>query len=661
MNRFNTSIFGGNRRRYAAIGLKPALAAAAAAALLLRASNLAAAPSAPAGAPDPASTNLAAAASGQAAPGLIPVHQAWNVFMIAEAFPAHKALLADFKRAMAANDYAAMETISSNAVAIFPRDAIWRYNLACSSARRGHIQEARDALLAAAGLGFSDAAGAAADTDLAIIRRDPAFQRAMAVIRNNQDHPESVPGAVAPLPPETTAPIATSNTVWNMETGGFTTLFTPRTRATLYAPPTNTIPGKTGAAIRRWLAEGTASGNAGDLYDNRDRAHSRLDPAPFRGMVPTAYSKEASDAGADIGFSLFTFPGRIAIGNSSTANTVGEFWGSCARKVQNEFPHILIQQYLSNCVYVYPQHHDYLQSKFGDVFPTRTPFLFISPGSSWTDRPILAAMATALAAMRPETKDALASQGMISPALQYLIRMASTNVADRADYATPKAHPVVFDGKSIDTLKLAKLAHSIDTNSLPLLAPLRILADESVAFKPGSDYPDRRGERLFDSPFAIARVWRAPPATRKMTVAAAATNPSVRFHWFVGQGDKDKIAIRELDGKGHAVEITVSYHEPHFMTPFGIESCRADIVCVADDGTHYSPPSFVTWYFPPVEKRRYDEVGRIAEIDYASCADEYADPAVATHFDFRDVFSYGPDGARTGKRIHADGTEESLP
>ena len=32
-------------------------------------------------------------------------------------------------------------------------DAIWRYNLACSSARRGRIQEAREALLAAAGKG----------------------------------------------------------------------------------------------------------------------------------------------------------------------------------------------------------------------------------------------------------------------------------------------------------------------------------------------------------------------------------------------------------------------------------------------------------------------------------------------------------------------------
>lgn len=626
-------------------------------AMLLSAVGLNAAP------PEAPSADAAASAAAPAAPAAadpIPVRQVWNVFMMPEAFPAHKALLADFKRAMAAHDYAAMETISSNAAAIFPRDAIWRYNLACASSRRGHIPEAREALLAAAALGFSDATGAAADTDLALLRRDPAFQRAMAIIRNNQDHPESKPDAIAPLPADTTAPIATSNTTWNMETGGFITIFPPRTRATLYAPSSSAIPGKTGAAINGWLADGTASGNAGDIYDNRDRGHSVLDQAPFSGLVPTAYSKEAQDANADIGVSLSTFPGRIVIGNSSTANTVGEFWGSCARRAQNEFPHILLQQYISNCAYVYPQHHDYRASKFGDVFPSRTPYLFISPGSSWTDKPILAAMAAALAAMRPETKDALASQGMIAPTLQYLLRMASTNVADRADYATPKAHPVVFDGNAIDTLRLAELAHSIETNSLPFLAPLRIMSDDSVSFKPGTDYPDRRGERLFDSPFAIARVWRARPRTRKMTVIAASTGPNIRFHWFVGQGDTEKINIRELDEMGRAAEITIEYHDPHFTTPFGIESCRADIVCVADDGTHFSPPSFVTWYFPPVEKRKYDKKGRIAEIDYASCAEEYADPAVARHFDFRDVFSYGSGDVQTGKRIRADGTEEPL-
>ena len=532
---------------------------------------------------------------------------ATTVFGLQEAFPAHNALLADFKRAMAASDYATMETISSNAVSFFPRDPIWRYNLACAKTRLGQIPEARTALLAAAILGFSDADGAEADTDLALLRRDPAFQRALTIIRSNHEHPETVPGTPHPLAVELTAPITTSNTVWNMEAGGFSTLFTPRSPSVLYAPRSTAIPGKTGAAINAWLSEGTASGNAGDLYDNHDRGHSKLDVTPFTGLTPTTHCSESRDAGTDTGVSLFNFPGRIAIGNSSTANTSGPLWGSCARRLQNEFPHILLQQYLSNTTYVYPQHHDYLPSIHGDVFPSRTPYLFIAPGSSWTDRPILACLATALAAFRPETKDALAAHGHIAPTLQYLLRMAQTNVVRRADYLTPAAHPVIFNGKAIDTLRLAMLAHSIETNALPPIAPLRILADESASFVPGRDYDDKRGERIFDSPFAIARVWRAKPDSRKMVVSALfpENNKDLVFHWFVGQGDQDKIAIRELAPNGRMVEIDIKRHESPFATPFGVESCRADVICVADDGVNFSPPSFITWYFPPTGEGAY--------------------------------------------------------
>lgn len=558
-----------------------------------------------------------------------PVLVAHNVFDLQNAFHAHKVLLSGFKRVMAVADYKAMENIASNAVVIFPRDAVWRYNLACAQSRQGRIAEARTSLLAAALLGFSDVDGVAADTDLAILRRDPAFRRALTLIKSNRDHPEKVPSAAAPLPVRTNAPITVTNTIWNMEVGGFSALFEPRLAATLCASKTSAIPGRAGELVNLWLAEGTASGNVGDIYDNHDRAHSALDISFFTGMRSTQYSAEATAAGSDTGVSLFTFPGRIVIGNSSTANTVGPFWSSCARKAQADFLHILLQQYLSNVIYVYPQHHDYLQSKYGDVFPSRTPYLWISPGSSWTDRPILACLASALAALRPEVKDSLAERGQIAPVLQYLLRMSQTNVVERSDYLTPAAHPVVFDGNAVDTVRLVTLAHSLETNALPPVVPLRIVADDSTVFVPGRDYPDNRGERLFDSPFAFARVWRASPRTRKMTVAAISNDPSLRYHWFVGQGDSAKIAIRELDSQASSVEIEITYHEPHFATPFGIDSCRADVICVADNGMHFSPPSFITWYFPPNEKRTYSDDGESVEIDRESMREVYADPAVA--------------------------------
>lgn len=605
--------------------------------------------------------SVSAAEPAPAQPAPPPIRPVDNIFQMQQAFPLHVRLLDVFKVALQKNDYKTMLSVCSNAAAIFPKDPVWRYNFACSSARCGLIQQAKDQLLAAANLGFADHAGTSADTDLAIIRRDPAFARALNIMRERERHPESAPNAILPIAPQSTAPVNTTNTFWNMQHGGFSSLFTQRTPSIYYTPLKTGITGKTGELVNKWLKEGTASGNAGDIYDNHDRGHSKIPVDVFTGMVPTSYSREARDAGADTGVSLFSFPGRIAIGNSSTAFTAPGQWMSCARLAQIESPGILMGQYLSNCAYVYPQHRDYLADNLGDTFPNRTPYVFISHGASWTDRPILAAMATALAALRPEVKDELASAGRIAPALQYLLRMAQTNVVERTDYLTPAAHPVVFDGGAIDTLRIAELAHSIETNALPPMASLLVLSDDSANYKPGEDFAGAKGERIFDTPFAICRVWRAYPRSRKMILTAGNYDlRPLRFHWFVGQGDTNCVKITTFDD-GRRAMLEIDWHEPGFDTPFGVKSSRLDIICVADDGVHFSPPAFVTWFFPPNEKRSWDIAGRLTEIDYSSRKGVYADPHVAPPQDFIDRFTYDASGARTGRRVYPDGREEPLP
>jgi hypothetical protein len=42
----------------------------------------------------------------------------------------------------------------------------------------------------------------------------------------------------------------------------------------LAARPITTSPGELGELLRKWQQEGTAAGNVGDWYDNRDRGHS---------------------------------------------------------------------------------------------------------------------------------------------------------------------------------------------------------------------------------------------------------------------------------------------------------------------------------------------------------------------------------------------------
>lgn len=591
-----------------------------------------------------------------------------NVFQMHLGFPAHRMMLNELKICISKGDYGAMLNLCSNAVSLFPNDATWHYNLACALTRRGDFKAARNALMRSAELGFADANGLQNDNDLAMLRRDPVFAEALSKVRANRMYPNRVPGAIGASPLGETAEISSSNVSWDMNLGGYIALFSQRplsvasSKLNISSEPVK-IPGRAWEQIRKWRTMGTASGNVGDIYDNHDLGHSVLDTEFFPGLIPTRYAKEAMAFGAATAGSLFTFPGQIVFGNSSTANLSGPYWGSCARLMQNNYLGVLVRQYFSNAHYVYPQHHDYLPSRLGDVFPTRTPYLFISPGSSWTDRPILAAVATALAAMRPETKDALAAKGMIAPTLQYLLRASQTNVVAREDYLTPKAHPVVFNGEAVDTLRLAELSHTLTTNSLLPIVPLRILSDDSIDKQiPNRDFYGTAGEVLFISPCAIAHVWRGAGRTRKMILEAGPPgNGTFRYHWFVGQGDKDKIRIREIDSRGSRVEISVDYHKAPFDTPFGIKSSRVDIICVADDGINYSAPSFVTWFFPPSVSHSFDVNGNTLSVEYAKGDDIYVDPIIILPKGLRSEFHYDKSGNRTStSHIHSDGKVETI-
>lgn len=598
--------------------------------------------------------------------GMNAVAPADSVFSMPRLHPLHRHLVELLKKSIASGDYRAMDEIATSAVRFFPDDATWRYNLACARTRVGKPREALAILSEAVKLGFTDSAAIAVDNDLAVLRREKEFADILDLARDLAIHPEKRRNVTRPFKVEVgkVARVDSSNTTWDMENGGFISLMAVPVRPEKM--PTNLyarLPGKAGEKLLAWQEEGTASGNWGDLYDNLDRGHSTIDRKMFPGLTPVRYGREAISNGIDnVGATLFTFTGQIVIGNSSTALTEGPSWRSVARLAQLENMRYLLQQYLNNQVYVYPQHRDYLPTIAGDTFPSRTPYLYISPGSSWTDRPILNALAAALAAMRPETKALVIRRHLVAPVLRYLIYSSQKDIFRRADYLVPSSHPIVLDGNKIDMARLVEAAHSLETNSLPPLVGLRLLAEEGAGKEPGVDYFDlARGERLADTPFAISRVFRGMEYTRKYTLEAIPVNSRadrpLTYHWLVVQGDGEKIRIRPRDDSHKTVDIELDYHEAPFDTPFGMPSSRVEIALIADDGVHFSPEAFFTCFFLANEKRIYSEKHSILGVDYTVGKSNYVDPVVSLPKDWRDIYVYDHGGKPSGWTRIRDGAE----
>jgi hypothetical protein len=385
--------------------------------------------------------------------------------------------------------------------------------------------------------------------------------------------------------------------------------------------------GKIGDMLRKWYSQGTAAGNWGDYYDNRDGGHSRLNLDPYPQLQQIEYTKEQIEGRRNWGVQTKILP-HVVIGNSSTSASA-ESGGSNIRSYYTDPRGLefLFSQYVRSNLYVYPEHRDYGPGHngsggYGDLFPTNTPYLIASQGSSGSDQPFLRALAYVLAAFRPQVKQRLTQTGFLMPTVQMILRITGKHLSGPEEYLTGKAHPTVFQGRNLDVKKMVEMAHEITLSNLPPAAIIRVLKEDNPVN--GMDYFEpERTEKLGDTPAVIARIFRGSSYARRMTVSAERSrdfnNRPLKFHWVVLRGDPARIKI-EFRNTSHSIaEITVPYfRRSPVAEDVRIESNRIDIGVFVHNGIYYSPPAFITYYTLDNEARTYGAGLRPVEIAYGA-------------------------------------------
>ncbi|HET9069181.1 MAG TPA: hypothetical protein VFN28_11100, partial [Amaricoccus sp.] len=538
----------------------------------------------------------------------------------------------------------------------------------------GEPGRALDALEAAADAGLGTLPALLADPLFAPLASDPglaARAAALAARPAPPPAPEPVPAAVA----DQTAPISAANTAWNPATGRLEPRF-----AFAATPPGPILPARPKVAaldiLREHARRGRAAGNWGDLYDNRDRGHSRLDLARYPQLAATAYDAAARAAEADYGLQDRFLFHRPTFGNSSTAVTGGALWRSLPRLAMTEAdgagPLRLWQNASHNALYVYPAHKDYgpKSDGVGDLFPANTPYLLISAGSSGSDQPFLDATALALAAFRPDTKAKLVAGNLVVPTVQMVLRRSLRSVTSRALYMSSAAWSAALEPWDINAARMVSLANSIRADAIPPQVRLAVetedLGTEGVDF-----FGEGLSEQLFDTPAAVARIWRSRAARRSLVASVAETrDPSGRelaFAWRLLQGDPRHVTIEPLDAAGSRARITLDWTPPFPISKENpIRSARVDVGVFASNGVHDSAPAILSWYMPPSEIRTIetgpDGAPRTARIEHADPAKAatYADPMLVPRADWSDHFTYGEDGALTGWLRSRDGAPDEI-
>jgi hypothetical protein len=431
--------------------------------------------------------------------------------------------------------------------------------------------------------------------------------------------------------------------------------------------------GNIGYLLRRWWGEGTAAGNVGDWYDNRDRGHSQLDLSLFPQLRAVRYSKEDADARRDFGPQTQALP-KVVFGNSSTS-APPESSGSNVRSLycSHQGLKILEQQYLKNNLYVYPEHRDHDPGRngvgggYGDLLPTNTPYLITSQGSSGSDTHFLWAAGYALAAFRPEVKKKLVETGLLMPTVQMLLRWSNTPGKTMAEYYTARAHPTAFDTSALDLAKMADRAHDIRLANIPPMVKLAVVKEEKAVV--GRDFFETQNlsEQHSDTACVIARVWRGPARTRTLTVSAEKSfdvnGYPLTFRWELVRGDEKRVKITPKNKAGSVAEITVEYHERRPVAPRSpLESNRVDIGVFASNGVYPSAPGFITFFTLDSEGRTYDAAGRLVEIGYGMGFTELkvADPAKLAAELSRDGLAAKALGVTAAQRADLDAVVKDL-
>ena len=587
---------------------------------------------------------------------------AQSVFDMPRLFPQHRRTLSQFMAALQNNNLPQAESAALTGTKLFPRDANWHYNVACVRARDNQPKSALEWLEKAVKLGFSDRRAIASDRDLVSLRKYPDFDRILKLADetagNANKNPTLSRGLVTDVPMGMSAEVTAANTQWNWDPnqGGYmTTLFRP-------VPGKKVNPkdyrGPCADRIRAWMEDGTAAGNAGDFYVNRDEDTAVASYDSFPGLTPVLYGEEAVRANAHRGPANGLFSTGLSalpiIGNSAFGlPQVSPFWRSLPRMLATDRTQAQIAARLavSNQLWIYDATQDVTDPILGDLQVTHLTHIVSTAAGKNVLPPKAQQQMTdlilaALAAMHPETKAEMYRHGQLVSTVQMLLRKS---LKGAPDYFTPEAHPIAFNPEAIDAEALVTNAHNLRPATLPPVFAIRV-RQESMPRKFIDFFDLDNSEGIVDTPMCITRILRGTQQVRRLTVEAVTPAESdTSFRWFTVSGDPKAITFRPLLPNGALTTIEAKWQG--IFTHHGRPCRRVDLACVAvrPDGS-VSAPAFVSLRALGNERRTFRPDGKPLSVDYTvpKSGYIYEDPVLTAFKNWTDTYRYDARGVLLG-------------
>ena len=513
-------------------------------------------------------------------------------------------------------------------------------------------------LEAAAGLGSAELAALAADPLFAPLAADPRSRRA-----SPRSRPAPPPRPAPPVPAPVAggaAPVAAANTAWNPATERLEPRF-----AFPPAPAAPVLPARPKRAaldiLREHARRGRAAGNHGDLYDNRDRGHSTPRPGgAIRSSRFVAYAPAARAADLDYGLNDRLLFGRPTFGNSSTAITARPALaqpaaaGADPRRRHRAAPALAERQ---------PRTSSTSTPRTGTSATSAATSSRPTPPTSWSaaaprarTQPFLEAVALILAAFRPDTKARLVEENLVVPTVQMVFRRSPAERALARGLLQRRRAP----GR-LRRLRDQRRPHGqprqLDRSPTPSRRRCASACSRrSSAPRASTISAQGLSEQLFDTPAAIARIWRSKAGRRTMLVSAEDTrDPNGRpldLPLAPAAGRPREGARSSRSTAARRARITLDWHDPF---PISEEDPLTDRPRrhrrLRQQRRARQRPGDPQLVLPArrdphlrARPRRRAAHRRDRPRRPGQAAKAYPDPMLVARADWRDDFAYAPDG-----------------
>jgi len=275
-----------------------------------------------------------------------------------------------------------------------------------------------------------------------------------------------------------------------------------------------------------------------------------------------------------------------------------------------------------------------------DRLPFDMPFQLVV-GPETADRTAAeTALTTVVTSMPTHIRAYYEKFHLIAPIQQWLIRRCKPGITNEALYVSAAAHPNVWCAADFDLARLSAAAKLLTSNSVPMMADLYPIYENFKQnpikhAEPLVDYPDPRPEQAYETPFGAAIALRAPELRRKfrfMAVGYPFRNRLVNFKWMVRQGG---VWVNHIQGNGQKYPVNKGYADLHLDWNGAL---RRDILVFARYGEGaWGPPSVISIYRIPNEKRQHDKDGRILSTEYLPTKDVI--PQLYQNKPWKDVYT----------------------